>query len=116
MARRAKNKTVPIIRAKTIAEFVVAVNADYGLDIPESWPGGSALAAIWALPVSVAELADGYIATATKGYPTIGMPSTGLTGQLSATISSNSRFHLRNAIGDEQLDIETLNLLKKKET
>jgi hypothetical protein len=111
---RPAQKAVPIIDAKTMVEFIKSVNADYGLNIPESWPEGSVLAGIWALPITVTAIIDGYTATATIDFPTLGLPTTGLSGRFSATVTGGGDFHLRNAVGVERLTLDDLNQLNKE--
>jgi len=113
-AARPALKAMPIADARTMAEFITAMNAEYGLKIPESWPPGSSLAAIWALPVTVTAIVDGYTATATADYPTLGLPTTGLSGRVSATVTGSSGFHLRNSVGAERLTLDDLNHLQQE--
>jgi hypothetical protein len=79
----------PVLDAKTIGEFVVAVNRELGLNLPERWPEGSEMAQLYALHVTVTtnEGGTGFTATATTLFPTLGGASSGLSGRTTATVT-----------------------------
>lgn len=116
MKRRVKAWAIPIIDAKTVAEFVTAVNSKFWLNIPESWPDGSMLANLWALQVTVTESPDAqsYTATAKALYPAIGKPQASFAGRFEATVTGGTDFYLHDAICDERLTLDDLNRLQKE--
>jgi hypothetical protein len=118
MRRPAKARAAcpPIIDAKTIMEFIKAVNCEYRLNIPERWQDGSMLAQIWALEVSVSEGPDpgSFTATAKDLFPAIGLPAANFAGRFDATVTRGTEFYLRNSVGGERLTLDDLNQLEKE--
>jgi hypothetical protein len=86
----------PIQAAKTIKQFVVAANEEFGFHLPVEWPGEGVTTKIWALKITVITEADptNYIATATTAYPNMGAETSAFSGVVNAAATQDGRSQL----------------------